>query len=545
MKKKLLGILVCMLLIATSIVLTNSTNADWQPGDDHKMHFPQLPDADGWDVYATAGLSQYPSVVTADDFKCSESGYIRDIHFWGSWKGDIVGNILYFVIGIASDIPAHPPQVPYSRPGQTLVEWEIYDWVEAPPVDPPGMQGWYEPNNNYYIDNDHQNYFQYNVYLDEEDWFWQTKDTIYWLFISAVVEEEPTGSQPLWGWKTADVDQYPPPYTGKHFIDDACWAYWYQLDWQEILEPPILEPKTNLFWLGMNENSQIVFGGGTDYFEDGTSYFGWYYYEYTEWWNIWFYDHPFDPDRYKEVVIHLNWAPFNPDYLTYLELAVNWATDEWVFPGRPPVPPLTPDEEDLYIGRETLLITEAPQGSQILTFTIPWYNPEWISIDVRGYNFILLEGLNIIEHECLKSLDLAFVITGDEEINHPPLTPSQPIGPTTGKKDQSLSFTVSTTDPDGDQIYYWIEWGDGTNSGWNGPHASGFALTLSHTYTSKGKFQITVKAKDTHNAESDPSDPLEVEIKGKGKPKMLNIIESFLKNFSILEHILSKLIKYL
>lgn len=24
--------------------------ADWNPGDGHKMHFPQLPDEDGWNV---------------------------------------------------------------------------------------------------------------------------------------------------------------------------------------------------------------------------------------------------------------------------------------------------------------------------------------------------------------------------------------------------------------------------------------------------------------------------------------------------------------
>jgi uncharacterized repeat protein (TIGR01451 family) len=45
-------------------------------------------------------------------------------------------------------------------------------------------------------------------------------------------------------------------------------------------------------------------------------------------------------------------------------------------------------------------------------FRIPDYNPEWVSIDVRGYNFIIDNG--IITHRCLKSLDLAFVITGEE-----------------------------------------------------------------------------------------------------------------------------------
>jgi hypothetical protein len=46
----------------------------------HKMHFPQLPDLEGWDVYAV-----YPKTL-ADDWQCSETGEVLDIHFWGSWR---------------------------------------------------------------------------------------------------------------------------------------------------------------------------------------------------------------------------------------------------------------------------------------------------------------------------------------------------------------------------------------------------------------------------------------------------------------------------
>jgi hypothetical protein len=51
---------------------------------DHKMHFPQLPDPTGWDV--KAGCLE-------DDWECSETGYVTDIHFWGSWHGDMVEDI--------------------------------------------------------------------------------------------------------------------------------------------------------------------------------------------------------------------------------------------------------------------------------------------------------------------------------------------------------------------------------------------------------------------------------------------------------------------
>ena len=46
MKKKLVGILVCTLLISTGTIAI----ADWDEGDLFKMHFPQLPYPDGFDV---------------------------------------------------------------------------------------------------------------------------------------------------------------------------------------------------------------------------------------------------------------------------------------------------------------------------------------------------------------------------------------------------------------------------------------------------------------------------------------------------------------
>ncbi len=59
----------------------------WQSGDPHKMHFPQLPDVEGWDVDVT-----YANIL-ADDWKCSETGPVEDIHFWYSWLGDKIGII--------------------------------------------------------------------------------------------------------------------------------------------------------------------------------------------------------------------------------------------------------------------------------------------------------------------------------------------------------------------------------------------------------------------------------------------------------------------
>jgi nitroreductase len=85
--------------------------------------------------------------------------------------------------------------------------------------------------------------------------------------------------------------------------------------------------------------------------------------------------------------------------------------------------------------------------------------------------------------------------------NNPPLAPSL-SGPSSGLKGVRYNYTVVTTDPDGDEVYYYVDWGDGTNSGWVGPFPSGMMVTLNHTWSGQGTYTIKAKAKDTHDLES-------------------------------------------
>jgi hypothetical protein len=97
-------------------------------------------------------------------------------------------------------------------------------------------------------------------------------------------------------------------------------------------------------------------------------------------------------------------------------------------------------------------------------------------------------------------------------LNAPPNTPSTPSGPTTGLVGTPYTYTSTTTDPEGDQVAYWFEWGDTTNSGWTGFVPSGDPGSATKTWTSAGTYEVTVKAKDTHGGESGFSSPLTVEI---------------------------------
>jgi outer membrane protein assembly factor BamB len=85
--------------------------------------------------------------------------------------------------------------------------------------------------------------------------------------------------------------------------------------------------------------------------------------------------------------------------------------------------------------------------------------------------------------------------------SQPPSTPTID-GPSSGKIGHTYSYTVISTDPDRDNISYYVDWGDGSNTGWLGPYNSGVEQTVSHTWGIKGTYTIQVKAKDTHGVES-------------------------------------------
>lgn len=94
--------------------------------------------------------------------------------------------------------------------------------------------------------------------------------------------------------------------------------------------------------------------------------------------------------------------------------------------------------------------------------------------------------------------------------NQAPEKPETPKGETSGNSEIEYTYTTSTSEPDGDQVYYWFDWGDNTNSGWLGPYTSGDEVTATHTWESKGTYEVKVKAKDTDGAQSEWSEPIEI-----------------------------------
>jgi hypothetical protein len=111
---------------------------------------------------------------------------------------------------------------------------------------------------------------------------------------------------------------------------------------------------------------------------------------------------------------------------------------------------------------------------------------------IRGYNELFGWG---------DFSPLTRVLVGIND-NNAPSAPSI-FGEIQGKPGKLYSYNVFSSDENEDDISYFIDWGDGTDSGWVGPFQSDRIMVFNHTWNVKDTFIIRAKAKDIYNAESE------------------------------------------
>jgi len=207
-------------LAAVASLVAATAQADWNPGDPYKMMYPLLPDLTptGLDVLATQeppGVGNNGFKIVADDFLCTETGPITDVHIWGSWLSDHLPqgnpNDVIFKLSIHSDIPA-PPTGGYSQPGALL--WSGTFSPGSFTVRPysTGPEQFYDPNIGQIIGTDTTDW-QYN-FENIPNPFVQQQGTIYWLDVQAL----PLDTSAFFGWKTTN------PQVTPHFMDDSVYA---------------------------------------------------------------------------------------------------------------------------------------------------------------------------------------------------------------------------------------------------------------------------------------------------------------------------------
>ena len=178
-------------------------------------------------------------------------------------------------------------------------------------------------------------------------------------------------------------------------------------------------PKMGQYWIAVDQAGQIVpaQSGGDGYPDpmpgDPVNLGQWYFYPQPGpaggWYNQWWYDDPYDPCRRKNVQFNFWYMAWNPMMPGSIEVTINWALPGWS--QNPVQPPLPADE--LLVGRIqpswTIPVMPGmpPQNFFVGMIQLPVdYNPEWVSIDVRGTNFWIMGIPNgqysEIYHDCFE-----------------------------------------------------------------------------------------------------------------------------------------------
>jgi hypothetical protein len=82
-------------------------------------------------------------------------------------------------------------------------------------------------------------------------------------------------------------------------------------------------------------------------------------------------------------------------------------------------------------------------------------------------------------------------------------TPNPPliVGFTNGSARSAYFYDFTAEDPQDDDIYYFIDWGDGQTEEWIGPYESGETYEASHSWKRAGSYEIKAKAKDNNGNE--------------------------------------------
>ena len=125
--------------------------------------------------------------------------------------------------------------------------------------------------------------------------------------------------------------------------------------------------------------------------------------------------------------------------------------------------------------------------------------------------------------------------------SNPPNKPDRPRGSASGITRHLYSYQTSATDPDGDQLYYLWDWGDGNNSGWIGPYNSGVICQVSYSWNASGNYNVKVKATDSTGVESVWSDSLSITMPCSYKPVSMFLellFERFPNVFPLLRQLL-------
>lgn len=124
-----------------------------------------------------------------------------------------------------------------------------------------------------------------------------------------------------------------------------------------------------------------------------------------------------------------------------------------------------------------------------------------------------------------------------------PNAPTTPTvnGPLRGNIGIQHEYTFTSTSPTGNDIYYYILWGDDSYMNWTGPFCSGEPMSVNHSWSKWGIYKVQVRARDSDNLWS-PWGTLKImmPISYNSQFKLLceRLFEQFLNSNPILKYVI-------
>jgi len=163
-----------------------------------------------------------------------------------------------------------------------------------------------------------------------------------------------------------------------------------------------VDPKIEHFWMAQNvdyilDPDPLISGGMTEFLEPGET-LEWLNYDQSTlpWYNIWFYNDTLDLNRMKKIRMGFWIQKLDAGLDASFDYVINWSTPGW----NPLVPGFPTPMDEAVIERSPengpTPILGGPEWVEIY-YTIPDYNPEWVSVDIWGSNIIILNELNASE----------------------------------------------------------------------------------------------------------------------------------------------------
>ncbi len=224
----------------------------------------------------------------------------------------------------------------------------------------------------------------------------------------------------------------------------------------------------------------------------------------------------------------------------------------WSFTTRTNSPPFTPanpipanGSTNVNIDVDLSWVCGDPDGD-IVTFDIYFgttYPPPQVASNVTEYNPGILE-FNTTYYWKIVAWDMHGASTEGPiwsfttVVSQPPEVPIID-GPTKGKPNIEYNYTFVTTDPEGADVFYCIDWYSTGDIFWVGPYPSGEEIILPHIWPEYGTFIISAKAKDSFGSESNWSEFEVIIPRNKFFSFNYNIFSWLVERFPLLERLFS------